>query len=541
MGYRPYYYGKYKWDDYLRDIREGIDQTNELQEQSHRLQEDALAESQAQTEELRLQTARLGEIGAELGELRAEISWGFNLVVDRLDQQLVLFSKAVETLDEIHKTLRSPLMTQAKELLIWGDELFRKGLYDKALEAFRQSEQKNEVNYLLQFRIGTLLLEGKNAEADVIDVAAAEKHLLLAARYARAEAGSDPHWKRYCAEAYQRAGNAAYLIGEQQQKAGDTAAMHACLRRSLEHFGKAVQLCSEMTGVLYSQAKCHALLGEKQKVLDIVQEIADRDRRYSAALAVDRDFDTMRAETEDVFKFAIDHPGPLARMAAAKLDKASEVIEWAKKRHLDQGENGQTIAGIDDEVKNTRRLLRTLSIDIEDLNKNLVSTIQRLEKVGEVPLLAQVAQIQSQIDAIEKSKGVCRQEIWACEKQISEVKAGGIGCLTGGIAFFVGAAIFKATFSALGPILLKSVNTQSHSFGIPVSLSMLAFAIAGGYLGAAIGRAIKRTPPKMKIAGKEREICALEQSLVRLKKQLSEAESEVAQFRTWASPGKLIA
>ena len=164
--------------------------------------------------------------------MRATFQWGFTLLAERMDRQIKLVSHVASQLDEIHKTLKSPLMTQARELFQLGQERLSKGLLDKALEVFLQSEQKNEVHFLLQLQIGKLLLYGKDRDSDVIDIPGAERHLLLAARFANAAKGSIPKWNEYCAQAYFNSGVAAYLLGEQEYLAGRNDAMRACLERA---------------------------------------------------------------------------------------------------------------------------------------------------------------------------------------------------------------------------------------------------------------------------------------------------------------------
>ena len=200
--FRPYYYGKHRWDDYLLDI-EGAAQANaNLQRQRLRTEREANIISQQQLKELGQlrddQNKQAEEIRSQLEELQAEIGWGFSLIADQMAEQTELLSQTVEKLEAIHKTLRSPLITQATELWRLGEEWFHKKLYDKALHAFLQSAQKNDVNFALQFRIGTVYFEGRTRDCNVIDLHEAEKHFILAARYAQAESGTISKWQVFC-------------------------------------------------------------------------------------------------------------------------------------------------------------------------------------------------------------------------------------------------------------------------------------------------------------------------------------------------------
>jgi hypothetical protein len=75
----------------------------------------------------------------------------------------------------------------------------------------------------------------------------------------------------------------------------------------------------ENTATVYWQAKCHALLGEKEEVLRKFAILSDRNRKYCADAMYDGDFDSQRQDIRDVFKRALDSPGPQARVAEVQL------------------------------------------------------------------------------------------------------------------------------------------------------------------------------------------------------------------------------
>jgi len=68
-----------------------------------------------------------------------------------------------------------------------GCDQMNRGLLHEALESFLGSEQKNRADYLMQLELGRLYLYGKNADDNVVDLEKARSHLLLAARYGKAE------------------------------------------------------------------------------------------------------------------------------------------------------------------------------------------------------------------------------------------------------------------------------------------------------------------------------------------------------------------
>jgi hypothetical protein len=160
--FRPYYYGPYKWDNYLLDIQDGLATNADLQRQTISLRRQDFQQMAETTQGLQSIAQEVAQVrqGLQDGfeEMRASFEWGFTLLAERMDVQIQLVSQVVAKLDAIHNILQAPLMTQARELFNLGQERLRKGLWDKALEAFHQAQQKNDVDFLLQLQMGKLLL-----------------------------------------------------------------------------------------------------------------------------------------------------------------------------------------------------------------------------------------------------------------------------------------------------------------------------------------------------------------------------------------------
>jgi tetratricopeptide (TPR) repeat protein len=247
---RTYYHGEYAWQDRVLDVSEACEEVAKLQRKSLHLQASAnqsakvlhIESGQAAGEQHRemlnaaeAQTVELAEIRAAQEEIAAEIRCGMNLIVDRMDRQLELFSQAMSILNEINQTLKIPRATEAMELYRQGDLWFKQGLLEESLDAFLKAEQIYKVNYLLQFRIGSLFLEGRNRKSNVIDISRAEPHFLLATRYAESLKSDDPTVQKICGDAYYRAGIAAYLLAKEQTKLDDLESAESCLRRALGH------------------------------------------------------------------------------------------------------------------------------------------------------------------------------------------------------------------------------------------------------------------------------------------------------------------
>jgi hypothetical protein len=352
--FRPYYYGPHKWEDYLIDIQEAILAGAYPQQQP--LQETLIA-------------------GIE--ELRAEFQWGFTLLVDRLEQQIKALNQIVGQLDAIRQAVQLPSTTRARELFTLGQRDQQKGLLPEPLEKFLAAERENKVNFPLQLQIGKLLLYGKDQNSDVIDLPKAEQHLLLAARYAAVEKG----YLKYHGESLFHAAIAAYLIGQQEKATGHSDAMQKCLERALIALSSAARSWPEFSEIVYVQAKSHALLGQKQEAIASLRNLSDRDRRYFAKMSQDRDFDAIRSEAEDVFRRAIEEPGPLTLAAQAKLRDAEEALAEAENTEPKSEEDRTSIASTSANLTQIRESLKGLDADIEGIPPRLVVAKSNMEQV----------------------------------------------------------------------------------------------------------------------------------------------------------------
>ena len=290
-------------------------------------------------------------------------------------------------------------MTQARELFLLGQERLNKGLLDKALEAFRQSEQKNEVDFLLQLQIGKLLLYGKDDDDDIIDLREAEKHLLLAARFADAEKNSLANWRRYCGEAYFHAAITAYLLGEQEKLISQQDGMKISLERALGYLKRSLNLWPEFLESVYVQAKCHALLGHAAEAQEKLGVLSDHDRKYFAKATQDRDFDAFRVEVDNVFRRAVTSPGSFARATEGKIVKTKEALEWAELGTRTSRADFKMVERSQWVVEAAKEALLSTDVDIVSLAAQLDQTRHDLVDATDRGYKERLAVLQSDLSA----------------------------------------------------------------------------------------------------------------------------------------------
>lgn len=439
----PYHYGGTKWEDYLIEIRQTIESGNDGQTVASRVQAGAIGELR-ETLSHGLDSLSLGleSLSQGLDSLRAEFEWGLTLVVDRLDSQLGLLSRVAEKLDAIHLTLSTPLLTQARELFLLGQGYLQKGLLDKALEAFLKAEEKNDVDFLLQLQLGKLYLYGRDEDDNVVNLSESERHLLLAARYADAERGLLKDWNEFSAQAYFHAGVAAYLLGSQESAAGKEEAVRTCLERSLTYLRKSSSLWPQFTEGFYSLAKCYALLGRREEVLEQFKVLSDVDRRYWAKACEDHDFRPLVNDIRDVFDEAISSPGPFAQCVYTELNCALETLPWMRA-------SGAETGSIEHDIAVARDRLATLEVDLVAVHQLAKHIRGRIEKETRQNFAAGIERQERAIRLQEGATKSLQGRISAAHTRINDLReqlksttGGKVGCLAMvgvvGIAAFIG-------------------------------------------------------------------------------------------------------
>jgi biotin carboxyl carrier protein len=527
----PYYYGKRRFDKYARDIEGAIESGNTTQRESIALQSNALDVAHQQLVELHEQTEQFRHIERTLEngfeELRAEFHWGFTSMVDRMDMQITLLSNVAAELAAIHQTLQSPLINQAQELFRLGEEHYNENLFDRALEKFLESERKNEVHPLLQFRIGMLYLYPHGDGDDLIDMPHAETHFLLAARYADAKKKTLSRWNELCGQAYFHAAVGAYLIGEQEQAAGRADSMRACLGRALGYLAKAVTIWPQFTEIVYHQAKCHALLGQVQDAQEKLEILADRDRRYSAKALQDGDFHIFRTSIEEIFRRAINSPGPLARATHAQLEKVEAALAWAK-RSAPSTEDAVAVESIEKELGRARQSLPTLDVDIEGLSERLNRMRSELEKIAQRSFQNNIKVSQETIASFEERKKGYEDSI---DQLKHTMKATG-GARSGWVVFFVLVFLFYFGTAAVLRSLEMSPQEMDRLGMIIFMCGMLA-AVAGAVIVSWISRESKNRPHKLKIEECSRAMEECTRTLPSLGERTNSWKGEMQRFSSW--------
>jgi ribosomal protein L7/L12 len=522
--FRSYYDGPYRYDDYLLDVTEALAANNDLQRRSNSYQAQEVKARRHQDEETaRYQAASLEEsrgIRDELQGMREEVRLGFSIVVDRMDHQIELFSLAVVHLDDIRQTLKAPRQTEWNELFQRAEQHFEDDLFDEALAEFSKAEQIDKVNYLLQFRIGTLLFQYGNRNRSVVDLEQAEAHLLLATRYAEVEANRDPLARRFAGDACFRAGQAAYCLGKQLQDGGDLDGMQACMRRALVHFTNSAQLWPECRLRIDWQARCHALLGQELEALQAFEHLSDCNREYYADAMKDDDLRSISLEVDRVFKTAIENPGPQARSVLAGLDSTTELLARAENIGIP---DVAAVTSFAQRLATGRNLLASLNVNIDQLGAQQTRANQEFRKTIEHTLNSRVSSFDSQLKVLESRRRELEAEIQSIRQQI-RARRWGFGFLF----VFIAWGVFTVFAVALEGDPSEDVATNVLYLVGMASAGMIGFFLGWNVSGLGKGRGSKE-----QIGQKAKDLQGVECELQTLRQSYETSKRQFQEFSAW--------
>jgi len=236
----------------------------------------------------------LQDVSYEIKSLHSDFNYNMALLIDEVRINNKLFTDMIGKLDAIHKTLESPTFTQAREYYHIGCERLSKGLLDKALEAFLEAQKKNDTDFFVQFHIGKLYLYGVDEDDNILNLFEAKKHLLLAARYAKAERSIDQNFAKFEAEALLHASIAVYAQLGEKAIMDDSEMTKSLLQEAKKLTSDAIKLCKDIPESFYHLAKYTSLLNDPDYSISNLEKAIISDRNYAVKVDIDHAFDPIR-------------------------------------------------------------------------------------------------------------------------------------------------------------------------------------------------------------------------------------------------------
>lgn len=275
----------------------------------------------------------LQDVTHEIESLHSDFNYNMALLIDEVRVNNKLFTDMISKLDAIHKTLESPTLTQAREYYHIGCERLSKGLLDKALEAFLEAEIKNDTDFFIQFHIGKLYLYGIDEDDNVLNLIEAKKHLLLAARYAKAEISIDSNFSKFAAEALLHASISVYAqLGEKEIK-DNVDKTDLLLQEAKKLTSDAIRLCQDIPESFYHLAKYTSLLSDSESSIPNLETAIISDRNYAVKVDLDHAFDPIRPH---VLKLLLKLKEEKKKECKTKLDQTLVLLKEAEEWHPEE-------------------------------------------------------------------------------------------------------------------------------------------------------------------------------------------------------------
>jgi hypothetical protein len=305
--------------------------------------------------------------------------------------------------------------------------------------------------------------------------------------------------------------------------------MRSCLERALQYLTKAALLWPRFTDVVYTQAKCHALLGEAQEAKQNLENLSDRDRRYFAKASQDGDFESIQAEIEGLFARALESPGPRARAAEAKLGEVGETVEWARRSAPESAEDRAAVARAERFLKEAKASLTTLGVDIEDLQERLDRLGREMEEMARGALQLHVKNAKEAISTCEERKRGLEHSIGQLKETMRSTSGAPLGCLLSALTVIFVFPIVLSVFSSMFP--LPRSATQAL---VPyVVLTDVIGGIAVGIIVSKISRDQKNRPYRRQVEEAARGIQECTRTLPSLQARAKQGEREMNEFMAW--------
>jgi hypothetical protein len=262
----------------------------------------------------------LNNIDSSIVSLQADFNYNMGLLIEQVQINNKILLTLIDKIDGISKILEKPTLTQAREFYHIGCDRLAKGLLDKALEAFLEAEKKNDADFFTQFAIGKLYLYGIDEDDNVFDSEKAKKHLLDAARYAKAETSVDPSFSRFAAEALFHASIAVYTQTGDEVARNNKNVEIKLLNEARALSSEALEIYPQLTECIYHLAKYAALLNDSKYSIQSLEKAIVADRKYAIKVDIDHAFDPIRKKVFDL----------LFRLKNEKAGEAERKIEDTK-------------------------------------------------------------------------------------------------------------------------------------------------------------------------------------------------------------------
>lgn len=300
----------------VNDIRDSLGEQNSLNQYLiEQQQEQQMQMMEATNEAIRNSQEAMERNNAAI---ISSLSSGFTSLASAFESKFALFENVIEehsikikkTLDNISESLSNPTITKANEFRDMAIERMKKGLLDKALEAFLKAYDLNDTDFFVNFQIGKIYLYGNIEGNNLIDLDKSEKFLKDALRYINVEDQKDVNISNLKAEillenAQVNLVKANELYIKENRQLTDT------VKQAYLNTLKYAKQCSDTAGnlkmsdiqnsALIIQIRINIYIDNKQEALNLISVLLENDIKFIYLLRKDSDFKNIVDDINNAF------------------------------------------------------------------------------------------------------------------------------------------------------------------------------------------------------------------------------------------------
>jgi tetratricopeptide (TPR) repeat protein len=227
-------------------------------------------------------------ISDQLGTMTASFSLGLAGVERSIEK---MTKEICDRLDMIHDIVKNPLLTQSRELYRRAIANYNKEFFEESLEDVKSAVEKNKTDYISWFLMGKNYLFGVSEFSNIIDLDKAVEALTTAAKYIKPDITESGDAKKIASEIWFHLGLAKYAKSNELIVKNKKEEAISFLQNAQRAFEYSYNYSDKMLEALYNTARCHFLLGDDSKALDIITNLIPLDRNYCIKATTEPEFE----------------------------------------------------------------------------------------------------------------------------------------------------------------------------------------------------------------------------------------------------------
>ena len=290
------------------------------------------------------------------------IQYEFVQGLGRMNDTLIRgFRDVCGVLDKINDNLSNPFLVQSRELYRRALLNYSKGFYEEAVEDLIKAIEINKTDYMSWFLLGKVYLDGAGEFSCVIDLDAAIRAFVNAAKYIKPDIAGHGLARQTAAEIL------FYLGLARQTKAKDSAFKNKTKEdaRLAEDARRAYDqswACSnEMLEALYNSARYDVILDDRKAALNKLQTVIWKAPGYGEEVMRDPDFVPLYGDIPRMLDSMREKFYPQAKKIALELSRLKQELE------SQYGSLPFGLVAILDKVPNEKELETSSYIDLHNM------------------------------------------------------------------------------------------------------------------------------------------------------------------------------